>query len=434
MQPTKVLVLGPEGAGRTALEQTLVPPGLRRERLRGAPRRRLRGRRHPDARPARRRAPTGPTSPRGIHARRPSGDDRLRAPAPDRARARRPPAGTMLLTGGESDAGYRVALSVLRALRESARARAVDRPAQRRGGAEWRRCERRQPALRGDRHGLLPGVRHGPVDRFLRGRPRPQAAPSRGSRLGGARGRGPGPLPLRRARHEAPPGRRHGGPARLRHRRRSRPASPRTTSSEGPSRTWAGRRCSSSSTPTGTRSSPSSRSRGLAPGLGTRSAGRRDGRRDRGDEAPPRPRRRSRCWSRPTPGERAPRVGSVSSSSATGPDAADEGHQAAGDPHAQAAPPGPEHGADAADPLERDVRPPQQPHAHDSRPSVDRGRRGPGESGTRKGRAQRLRRIGKVGTRPGGYAAGASYHRPGITRGGRWRRWHDDGGTGRTGA
>ena len=34
----------------------------------------------------------------------------------------------MLLTGGESDAGYRVALSVLRALRESARARAIDRP------------------------------------------------------------------------------------------------------------------------------------------------------------------------------------------------------------------------------------------------------------------------------------------------------------------
>ena len=33
----------------------------------------------------------------------------------------------MLLTGGESDAGYRVALTVLRALRESAVARA-DRP------------------------------------------------------------------------------------------------------------------------------------------------------------------------------------------------------------------------------------------------------------------------------------------------------------------
>jgi len=36
-------------------------------------------------------------------------------------------AGTMLLTGGESDAGYRVALSVLRALRETAQARAADR-------------------------------------------------------------------------------------------------------------------------------------------------------------------------------------------------------------------------------------------------------------------------------------------------------------------
>ena len=34
------------------------------------------------------------------------------------------PAGTMLLTGSESDAGYRVALSVCQALRRSALARA----------------------------------------------------------------------------------------------------------------------------------------------------------------------------------------------------------------------------------------------------------------------------------------------------------------------
>ena len=37
-------------------------------------------------------------------------------------------AGTMLLTGGESDAGYRVALSVLRALRESSLARTSTGP------------------------------------------------------------------------------------------------------------------------------------------------------------------------------------------------------------------------------------------------------------------------------------------------------------------
>jgi hypothetical protein len=37
-------------------------------------------------------------------------------------------AGTVLLTGGESDAGYRVALSVLQGLRERALGRAADMP------------------------------------------------------------------------------------------------------------------------------------------------------------------------------------------------------------------------------------------------------------------------------------------------------------------
>lgn len=126
MQPTKVLVLGPEGAGRNALERTLSRLGYAVSAA--------------DAR--RQAAPVdadilmldvrgdeadwADIAP-GIH------DDER--PAMIVAEQMRPivrelagrPAGTMLLTGGESDAGYRVALTVLRALRETAVARA-DRP------------------------------------------------------------------------------------------------------------------------------------------------------------------------------------------------------------------------------------------------------------------------------------------------------------------
>lgn len=127
MQPTKVLVLGPEGAGRTALEQTL-------DRLGYAV----------SAAEARRGAAAGDADILMLDLRDDGSEWADLAPGiqhddrPVMIVSERPrplvrelagrPAGTMLLTGGESDAGYRVALSVLRALRESARARAADRP------------------------------------------------------------------------------------------------------------------------------------------------------------------------------------------------------------------------------------------------------------------------------------------------------------------
>jgi len=128
MQPMQILVLGPEGAGRSALEKTLTRLGYvvmaaeaRRERtppasgdiviadLRGdeADWAALAEALHADGRPMM------------IISERPR---RL-----VRALSGRP-AGTMLMTGAESDAGYRVALSVCQALRRSALARAAERP------------------------------------------------------------------------------------------------------------------------------------------------------------------------------------------------------------------------------------------------------------------------------------------------------------------
>jgi hypothetical protein len=128
MKPTKVLVLGPEGAGRAALQQTLTRLGYA-----------------VSAAEARHDAAAGDADilmldlrgggdqdwseiATGIHD-----DDRpvmivSERPRPIVRELACRQAGTMLLTGGESDAGYRVALSVLRALRESARARAAERP------------------------------------------------------------------------------------------------------------------------------------------------------------------------------------------------------------------------------------------------------------------------------------------------------------------
>ena len=127
MQPTKVLVLGPEGAGRAALQQTLSRLGYAviASEARG------------DAASAdadilmldlRDDGADWADLAQGIHD-----DDRpvmivSERPLPIVRELAGRQAGTMLLTGGESDAGYRVALSVLRALRESARARAADRP------------------------------------------------------------------------------------------------------------------------------------------------------------------------------------------------------------------------------------------------------------------------------------------------------------------
>jgi hypothetical protein len=127
MQPTRVLVLGPEGAGRTALERTLSRLGYA-----------------VSAADARRQAAPVDADILMLDVRGDEADWADIAPGildderPVMIVSERPspivrelagrPAGTMLLTGGESDAGYRVALSVLRALRESARIRSTDSP------------------------------------------------------------------------------------------------------------------------------------------------------------------------------------------------------------------------------------------------------------------------------------------------------------------
>ncbi len=129
MQPMEVLVLGPEGAGRAALEHTLSRLGCTvsaSEAQAGRP------------------APAadilmldvrGDESEWAQLASELRDDER---PAVIVAEALRPivrelsrrPAGTVLLTGGESDAGYRVALSVLSGLRRPALDRAPASPAE----------------------------------------------------------------------------------------------------------------------------------------------------------------------------------------------------------------------------------------------------------------------------------------------------------------
>src|SRR5262245_32651780 len=123
MQPMQVLVLGPEGAGRSALESTLVRLGCAVSVADDAAAGRPAGAdvlmldvRGDDSRWA--------GLARGLHD-----DDRpmmvvSEGPTPVVRELAARPAGTVLLTGGESDAGYRVALSVLRGLRERALGRA----------------------------------------------------------------------------------------------------------------------------------------------------------------------------------------------------------------------------------------------------------------------------------------------------------------------
>jgi DNA-binding NtrC family response regulator len=127
MKPTKVLVLGPEGTGRAALQQTLTRLGYavsaseaRRDAAAGDADILMLDLRGDDA-------DWAEIAP-GIHD-----DDRpvmivSERPRPIVRELAGRQAGTMLLTGSESDAGYRVALSVLRALRETARARTAERP------------------------------------------------------------------------------------------------------------------------------------------------------------------------------------------------------------------------------------------------------------------------------------------------------------------
>jgi len=123
MQPMQILVLGPEGVGRSALEETLTRLGYV---VMAA-----------EARPHR----TPPASgdivmldlrgeesdwrelAEGLHA-----DERPMMIISERPRRlvkslSGRPAGTMLLTGAESDAGYKVALAVCSALRTSALSR-----------------------------------------------------------------------------------------------------------------------------------------------------------------------------------------------------------------------------------------------------------------------------------------------------------------------
>lgn len=125
MQPMQILVLGPEGAGRSALEETLARLGYV---VMAA-----------EARPE--RTPPAVGDIVMVDLRDEAADwrgltDALAADErPVMIVSERPrrlvralsgrPAGTMLMTGAESDAGYRVALSVCQALRRSALERAA---------------------------------------------------------------------------------------------------------------------------------------------------------------------------------------------------------------------------------------------------------------------------------------------------------------------
>jgi len=124
MQPMQILVLGPEGPGRAELAQTLTRLGyvVMSADARGA------------AEPPR-SGDVVMLDLRGEQDGWAGVVERLRADArPVLVVSERPrrlvrqlagrPAGTMVLSGAESEAGYRVALSVCEALRRSARARA----------------------------------------------------------------------------------------------------------------------------------------------------------------------------------------------------------------------------------------------------------------------------------------------------------------------
>jgi hypothetical protein len=128
MQPIQVLVLGPEGAGRAALEATFVRLGCAVSAADGSG-----DRPDPSGADVLMIDARGDESrwaglARGLHDdERPVMVLSERATATVRELARRP-AGTVLLTGGESDAGYRVALSVLHGLRQRALSRAAQGP------------------------------------------------------------------------------------------------------------------------------------------------------------------------------------------------------------------------------------------------------------------------------------------------------------------
>ncbi len=124
----QVLVLGPEGAGRSALESTLARLGCAVSVADASA-----GRPEPSGADVLMLDVRGDESrwaglARGLH------DDERPVMVVSEARRRScaswpgAPAGTVLLTGAESDAGYRVALSVLQGLRERALSRAAESP------------------------------------------------------------------------------------------------------------------------------------------------------------------------------------------------------------------------------------------------------------------------------------------------------------------
>ena len=128
IQPMQILVFGPEGLGRSALEETLTRLGYVV----------MAAEARPDGQP-----PAsgdivmfdmrGEDADWGGLAEGLVGDDRPVMIVSERPRRLMRalsgrPAGTMVMTGSESDAGYKVALSVCQALRSSALARAASAP------------------------------------------------------------------------------------------------------------------------------------------------------------------------------------------------------------------------------------------------------------------------------------------------------------------
>jgi hypothetical protein len=129
MQPMHIYVLGPEGAGRSALESTFARLGCTVSAAEAASHRSASG----DVLMLDVR---GDESGWAEVAQGLLDDARpvmvvSEGPTPLVRELARRPAGTVLLTGAETDAGYRVALSLLQALRE----RAASRSAQSRRGA-----------------------------------------------------------------------------------------------------------------------------------------------------------------------------------------------------------------------------------------------------------------------------------------------------------
>jgi hypothetical protein len=128
MQPIQVLVLGPEGAGRSALESTLARLGCAVSAADASA-----GRPGPSAADVLMLDVRGDQSRWAGVARGLRDDERPVMVVSERPTAivrelTHRTAGTVLLTGAETDAGYRVALSVLQGLREWALSRSADMP------------------------------------------------------------------------------------------------------------------------------------------------------------------------------------------------------------------------------------------------------------------------------------------------------------------